>query len=60
MYPLEVIAMGDEKKRMGDERLLDSGDDLTIRGEGMRVAITDDYMFGYVMRQPGVCTSVIK
>ncbi len=25
-----------------------------------RIAITDDYMFGYVMRQPGVCTSVIK
>ncbi len=28
--------------------------------EEKRIAITDDYMFGYVMRQPGVCTSVIK
>lgn len=28
--------------------------------EEKRVAITDDYMFGYVMRQPGVCTSVVK
>ncbi len=52
--------MGNEEKRMGDERLLDGGDILTIRSEGTRVAITDDYMFGYVMRQPGVCTSVIK
>ncbi len=25
-----------------------------------RIEITDDFMFGYVMRQPGICTDVIK
>ena len=29
-------------------------------GNDRRIEITDDFMFGYVMRQPGVCTDVIK
>ncbi len=33
---------------------------MNMINDEKRVAITDDYMFGYVMRQPGVCTSVIK
>jgi len=52
--------MENEKKRMGDERLLAGNDYLTIRSEETNVAITDDYIFGYMMRQLGVCTSVIK
>ena len=32
----------------------------TLFDEEKRIAITDDYMFGYVMRQPGVCANVIK
>ena len=31
-----------------------------IRDYGERIDITDDFMFGYVMRQPGICTDVIK
>ncbi len=27
---------------------------------GKRITITDDFMFGYVMRQPGICTEMIK
>ncbi len=52
--------MVDKKNRMGDERILDSSDYLTIRSEDTLVVIMDESMFGYVMRQPGVCTSAIK
>ena len=31
-----------------------------MRDFGERIEITDDFMFGYVMRQPGICTDVIR
>ena len=36
------------------------GENRAICDCGDRIAITDDFMFGYVMRQPGICTEVIK
>ena len=35
-------------------------DSFAACDNGRRIPITDDYMFGYAMRQPGICKGMIK